>query len=417
MTEYLSYREEARRDRAERARLDRERDAARVNLRMAEKRAAADFKREQAEAKTQAREHARSARSARLSALLAWLTAHVTDLLFIPVILVPALLAWSAMAVYGAHLYGPAGWALPAFSEGAMWSFAAATTITQHRHPDRPVWHLRTGTLVFAVFGAALNFLHGFSTGGMTVGLVMALVSVAGVVAHQLVHAGPRRSRAERQQAKVERSASRRERRARRAALRGTVADMDSRGNARLVYTSGPARMTRRWGRTVLTPVERTPLMLPAVPVAAPSPVTDVSATVPASDDAVPATVRPVVTGRGISPQPEGRALLDVSAFVKTFDGLTDPRGESSTAPSVTAQSPASAATVPAVPGVLGMVPADKESAALAAATAAYMSGRPLTPNALQVRFGLTRTAAKRIVSQVTATDGFDVLAAATAEA
>src|ERR1700761_1724550 len=104
-----TYREEARQDRAARARLDMERDAARVELRMAEKRAAADFKREQAQAKAEARERAWSARSARFSALTSWLSAHVADLLFVPVIGVPAALAWSAMAVYGAQLYPVAG--------------------------------------------------------------------------------------------------------------------------------------------------------------------------------------------------------------------------------------------------------------------------------------------------------------------
>jgi hypothetical protein len=79
-----------------------------------------------------------------------------------------------------------------------MWAFAAATTITRHRHPERPVWHLRLGTVVFAGFGAALNFAHGLAAYGPVAGVVMALVSVAGVTAHQLVTAGPRRPRADR---------------------------------------------------------------------------------------------------------------------------------------------------------------------------------------------------------------------------
>jgi hypothetical protein len=46
---------------------------------------------------------------------------------------------------------------LPAFSEGAMWAFAAATTLTRHRHPARPLWYLRTGTAVFAAYGAPMR--------------------------------------------------------------------------------------------------------------------------------------------------------------------------------------------------------------------------------------------------------------------
>jgi hypothetical protein len=46
-----------------------------------------------------------------------------------------------------------------------MWASAAATTITRHKHPDKPVWYLRLGTLIFAGYGAALNFLHGLGKG------------------------------------------------------------------------------------------------------------------------------------------------------------------------------------------------------------------------------------------------------------
>lgn len=82
-----------------------------------------------------------------------------------------------------------------------MWAFAAAVTLTLRRYPGRPVWHLRTGIGVFAVFGAGLNFLHGLATpialfpglpAGYLTGSVMALISVAGVIAHQLITAGPR---------------------------------------------------------------------------------------------------------------------------------------------------------------------------------------------------------------------------------
>ena len=61
-------------------------------------------------------------------------------------IVVPGVLAWTAMAAYGTQVWGAAGVILPIFSEGAMWAFAGATTITRHRHPDRPLWPLRFGT-------------------------------------------------------------------------------------------------------------------------------------------------------------------------------------------------------------------------------------------------------------------------------
>jgi hypothetical protein len=236
------WREELRQDRLVRAQIERDRDAARAELRIAERHALTRVRREETQARAVARQQARKARGARRGARMAWLDAHTVDLLFVPVIVVPAVLAWTAMAAYGSLLYGLAGLALPAFSEGAMWAFAAATTITRRRHPDRPVWHLRLGTVVFAAVGAALNFAHGMTTAagarGPVTGVVYAVVSVAGVTVHQLVTAGPHRSRAERDAARIARAAARRETAARRAALRRAVADVDEHGNG---WSTSPA--------------------------------------------------------------------------------------------------------------------------------------------------------------------------------
>jgi hypothetical protein len=195
----LDRHEQARQDRLVRAEIEREREAARVQVRIAEREAAARVKLEAAAARRAAKAAARDDRAARLGRLAGWVSAHVVDLLFVPVIGVPALLSWTAMAAFGMLLYGLPGVALPAFSEGAMWAFAAAVTITVRRYPGRPVWHLRAGIAVFAVFGAALNYVHGSSMTpvpglphGPVTGAVMAAVSVAGVIAHQLITAGPR---------------------------------------------------------------------------------------------------------------------------------------------------------------------------------------------------------------------------------
>jgi hypothetical protein len=273
-----SWREEARQDRLLRAQIDRDRDAARGQVRIAERQASARMRREAEQSRVSARQQARKVRAARRGQRAVWLRAHIIDALFVPVIVVPAVLAWTAMAAYGLQMYGPAGLALPAFSEGAMWAFAAATTITRHRHPGRPLWHLRAGTVVFAAVGAALNFAHAMTSvpggpppRGPVTGVVYAVVSVAGVSVHQLVTAGPRRSRAERDQARIDRAAARRERAARRAALRRAVADIDEHGNARLVFEPGLAALARRGGRTRLTAIagsgQRTLTLLPAGPV------------------------------------------------------------------------------------------------------------------------------------------------------
>lgn len=251
------WREEARRDRLVNAQIDRDREAARIQARIAEREAAARVRQAAADGRRAVRAQARAGRAARRAALAAWAAGHVMDLLFVPVIAVPAMLAWTAMAAYGASLYGPAGRALPAFSEGAMWVFAAAVTIARRHHPGRPVWHLRLGVIVFAGFGAALNFAHGLTlprAGGPVAGVVMALVSVAGVTAHQLVTAGPRRSRADREAARTARAIGRRERAARMAAIRRAVVDLGEEGTARLVFEPGAAAPGRRFallrGRT-----------------------------------------------------------------------------------------------------------------------------------------------------------------------
>jgi hypothetical protein len=170
----------------------------------------------------------------------------VVDLLFIPVIGVPGALSWTGMADYGLAEFGTPGLALPAQSEGGMWAFAAATTITRRKDPGKPVWHLRVGTLIFAAYGAALNFLHGLARGGLLTGISMALISVAGVTAHQLITAGPRRSLVEREQARIDRAVARRERAARRAAVRSARVELNGSGHARLIFEAGTATLSGR---------------------------------------------------------------------------------------------------------------------------------------------------------------------------
>lgn len=251
----LSWRAERREDRrasAEIARADA--DAAAQRQR----------KDRQAHAVQQATARARRAvrRSGRRAAVSAWLARHTIDLLFVPVVVVPGALAWTAMSAFGVQVFGPIGHALPAFSEGSMWAFAVATTLRLRDDPDAPVWHLRLGTAVFAAGGAALNFIHGVTPAGRGVprgpgiGAVMAVVSVAGVVVHQLVTAGPRSSREERCAARAGRAVARRREAIARAALARATADLDSAGRVRLVYKPGWVTVARHWtGRLRLADV------------------------------------------------------------------------------------------------------------------------------------------------------------------
>jgi hypothetical protein len=325
----VSWREEMRQDRLVRAQIDRDRAAAAADVRIAERQAAASERREDAHARAAARDRSRRARADRRAAVAGWLRSHVIDLLFVPVIVVPGVLAWTAMSAYGHGVYGLAGWLLPAFSEGAMWAFAAAVTLTLRLYPGRPVWHLRAGTWVFAAVAAALNFTHGLTgTAGtgphrLGTGVVMALVSVAGVTAHQLVTAGPRRTRADRHHARLAKVAARRELAVRRAAVRGAVARLDSDGNARLVYRPAVVTLSRRRGRTRLIPA-----IVPGLPVTPAGDGTDWDAALAAlaesGDAAATGVTAPGQAAGDGTPGGGGVAVADPPGNTATLADLAD---------------------------------------------------------------------------------------------
>jgi hypothetical protein len=124
----------------------------------------------------------------------------------------------------------------------------------------RPTGWLTVGVWTFAGVAAGLNFVHGLDVPGGSVyyGTVMALVSVGGVIVHQLVTAAPARrrlTRAERTAARLARRAERRIDAVRRAAVRGAVADLAPDGSARLVYRPGLVAYDRPfWRRARLVP-------------------------------------------------------------------------------------------------------------------------------------------------------------------
>ncbi|OXM49557.1 hypothetical protein CFP71_29880 [Amycolatopsis thailandensis] len=199
MDEGTTRREEARADRAASAEQRRADKAAERAEEREDRRLEFEQRRAAEVAKQEARDAKRASRKAAWSrsgkALVAASRRHALDLLFVPVILVPAILAWSAMAEYGKQIFGPVGVLLPLFSEAAMWAFAAAVTIGVRR--GEPTGWLKAGVWVFAAVAAGLNFLHGFSTGHhWDTGVVMAVVSIGGVVVHQLITARPSAARA-----------------------------------------------------------------------------------------------------------------------------------------------------------------------------------------------------------------------------
>ncbi|MFI5611336.1 hypothetical protein [Amycolatopsis sp. NPDC051903] len=198
----------------------------------------------------------RAARAAAVARIRGWLGANRVKLPIYLLAVVSAVMAIPAMAGYGQATYGDwTGNALPALSELGMWAFALAVEVAQRHHPDRPTWALKTGVWVFAGVGFALNVLHGLHR-GWDAAVVMGIVSVAGVVAHQIAVASPRRSRAERDDARIERHATKKVARVRAAAVRRAVAEIDEFGDARLVFDAGHYTLTRRpLRRPTLTPV------------------------------------------------------------------------------------------------------------------------------------------------------------------
>ncbi|WP_340686086.1 hypothetical protein LCL61_06965 [Amycolatopsis coloradensis] len=252
-----TWREQQRADRIadrEQARLDA---AARSERRVAERVALAEQQRKDAAAQAELDAAAKAARqakrAARWAALAGWLAAHRVDGPIYLLGVAAAVLAVPAMARHGVETYGSAlGVVLPVISELGMWAFAVAVQVAR-RTPGRPVWSLQVGIWVFAGYGFALNLLDGLRHGWSS-GLLMGLVSIAGVIAHQLAVASPRRTAVEKAAAKLERQALAKTMKIRAAAIRHAVGEIDHTGTATLVFAPGRYEISRR-GRLTEVPV------------------------------------------------------------------------------------------------------------------------------------------------------------------
>lgn len=238
----MSWREQRRADRLADAKVRREDADSATHARIAERESVAREKRAEEQLRVERRQQRQARRAARVSGLRTWTSAHVVELLIYPLALVSALLTIPAIADYGYAVYGSAtGYALFCLTELGMWAFAVAVQLTRRRDPHRPTWALQVGVCLFAAGAFTVNALHGAER-GRSAAVVMGLASIAGVVAHQLITAGPRRSRSERVTARISRLEARKLARVRRAAVRQAVSEIDPDGTARLV--SAPGRYT-----------------------------------------------------------------------------------------------------------------------------------------------------------------------------
>ena len=247
--------EETRRNAVVLAEIETAKEAARAERGRADMAHGAEMRRQDRAERDARRATARARRDARAAAVRAWVGAHVVDLLIYPLALVSAVMAVPAMAAYGYSLYhSVTGLALFFITELGMWAFSIAVHITRHRHPERPVWALQVGVWAFTAAGFGVNFGHGVeTTGSVFDGAVMGVASVAGVVAHQLVTASPRRSRTERHDARMAARVARKVARVQRAAVRTAVAHIDADGTARLVFTTGTYTVKGRHGLEPVT--------------------------------------------------------------------------------------------------------------------------------------------------------------------
>ncbi|GAA3554403.1 hypothetical protein GCM10022222_42570 [Amycolatopsis ultiminotia] len=200
------------------------------------------------------RDRRRGERAARWAAVRGFTATHVVDVLIYGIAVVSFAMAAPAMASYGADVYASAlGGLLPLITELGMWAFAVAVLISRVRTPGRPVWGLQAGVWVFGAVACGANAVHGLNR-GWGPAVIMGVVSVAGVIAHQLAIASPPRSRTERQRARIERRAAGKAAAAARAAVRTAAAQIDAEGRARLTYTPGTYRVRR--GRLVAAPAD-----------------------------------------------------------------------------------------------------------------------------------------------------------------
>ncbi|MFE3173473.1 hypothetical protein ACFXPA_17355 [Amycolatopsis sp. NPDC059090] len=254
----MSWADERRATRAAEAEIQRQDANAALDRKLRAQTAAADQRRIDAAAAVkladQRRKTRQANRKAARKAVTGWLSANRVRLPIYLLALVSAGMAVPAMAGYGVGVYGNAtGAPLPALSELGMWAFAFAVEVTRHRHPERPVWALQLGTWLFAGVGFGLNVVHGLGR-GWDAAVVMGIVSVAGVIAHQLAVASPPRSAAERAAARIERKTLRKVAKVRAAAVRTAVAELDGDGNARLVFTPGRYTLDGRRLAAVVDP-------------------------------------------------------------------------------------------------------------------------------------------------------------------
>ncbi|MEV6878628.1 hypothetical protein [Amycolatopsis sp. NPDC051128] len=253
----MSWQEERRANlaaKAEQARLDQAaatgdeiaRMKAAGEVARADRELAAELARQEKEAAAAKRERRREDRAQRWATIGAFVRGHVAHVLIYSIAVVSFVMAASAMAGYGADVYASGvGRLLPLITELGMWAFAVSVQIVRRKDRTRSVWGLKVGVWVFGTLAFGTNAVHGLARGWDAM-VIMGVVSVAGVIAHQLAIADPPRSRTQRAADKLAAAQVAKTNAAARAALKMATAQIDADGNARLTFAPGTYQVKRR---------------------------------------------------------------------------------------------------------------------------------------------------------------------------
>jgi hypothetical protein len=111
------------------------------------------------------------------------------ELLWVPVIVAPAVLAWSGQTAAGNSIWGgKIGWLLALFTECSAWVVEFYITASQRKNPTLASGRGRAAVWLVAAAAAAMNYLHGAATGPWWHGVVMAVVSIGGIALHQVAY-------------------------------------------------------------------------------------------------------------------------------------------------------------------------------------------------------------------------------------
>ncbi|MEV6226534.1 hypothetical protein AB0L88_01425 [Saccharopolyspora shandongensis] len=156
-----------------------------ADRRLASERQQREQAREDREHKAQLRDKASETRRARRAEFGQGCWRVLRDYgLWVPLIAAPAAMAWSAQAEQGIGLYGSIGQLLPVVTESAAW--VISFEIARRAGQGVAVGRARVAMWTVAASAAGLVFLHGLKVSGWIAGVVMAVVSVAGLALHQI---------------------------------------------------------------------------------------------------------------------------------------------------------------------------------------------------------------------------------------